>query len=341
LLPVEHHAKLFEFLTWTYVSTLTVPLSDSDLTDSALEVLAFAPPEVVISICQTLDSVHVPPGQFERVSTKVSNVPVSGLVNLGATCYLNPLYSSFFAVAPIRKLVISYDGDDQFLSELKRPFVRMNGCQCLPASPAKLAGRWIGWDGEKLNARERQEAADFLEQLIDKVQPLGVSIINEAFQITLRGFVNGCDEEYHGERDECNFALRLDVKHCTTVPESLARLHAPDSCTGKDRYYADTLKEKFNAIIVRHISELPSHLIVELNRFGHNHMAGTREKQNSVYDFPFDLDLSNDEMPELNLGRKWKLTGVIIHYASAMFGHYFAYWFKSGKWYECIDTKVK
>lgn len=151
--------------------------------------------------------------------------------------------------------------------------------------------------------------------------------------------MKGLSEEYHHEYEEPFTNLAINVKGVSVMSESLEQLHAADFFTGRDQYFADSLKRRIDASRTAYISSLPDHLIIQLKRFEYQIGSGVRNKISSVFDFPVTLDMK-DHCIEGVEDTVFELTGIVIHSGTAMGGHYFSLINKGDNWYECNDKRV-
>ena len=307
--------------------------------DTVLPVMAYADKEKVMDFIKYLNEHQAPIHEYSMTTGIYSNTGISGLENLGNTCYLNATLQQFFHIKGLRNLVIAYRDTDTFLNELKSLFTRMRECGGTVQTTKKLCEQWINWDGTKLDVSQQQDAAEFIQMLIDKMIPLGPGELNKLFQGKMRMTMNGIDEAYTHEYEEPFTNLMVTVKEKMLLTESLDLIHAPDFFTGRDQYYADALKRKINATRVAYISSLPDHLIVQLKRFEYNLAKGERTKINSVFDFPCSLDLKTHCVTGVE-NTEFQLTGVVIHSGSANFGHYYSFVIKNECWYKCNDKTI-
>jgi ubiquitin C-terminal hydrolase len=331
-------SQLFDFVTNSFISEKVV---GKDRIEPALSLLELAPPDALRVAINKLTSLQLPLRSFEVSAAKLSEFDITGLVNLGATCYLNSILQQLFAIPAVRKMVISYAGDDAFLRQLKRLFSRMRDFRVAAGSTQKLVDQWVSWDGEKLNPHQQQDATEFCQMLIDTMQILGPSEMTNLFQVKTRMTIEGLDEPWQGQHDEQNCVLLLDVANCPDLATSLDRFHSVNYFRGRNQYYAESLQRKINAKGVAWLSSLPDHLLIVLKRFEYDFATQSRKKINSVLDFPLELDLAAHCIPNVDFETQYRLTGVILHSGSAMFGHCFSYVLRGDTWFECNDTRIR
>ncbi|OHS93496.1 hypothetical protein TRFO_40213 [Tritrichomonas foetus] len=273
-------------------------------------------------------------------STTVSPTGFSGLVNLGATCFLNSTLQQFFAIPPLRKAIIEYSGTDAFMIQLRNVYAKMLLSEGHSVTTENLVKEWTGWDGEKMNPCIQQDACEFVQMLIDKLEGgLGRDFVNGLFGGTTVDTIEGISDEYKATRSQPFSTFTLPVKGFANFAQAIEIV--PDFFTGNNQYMADTLNKKIDAKKWQSIGKVPPYLIISLNRFTYNYNTMERLKIDSPFEFPIDLDLTPNSCEKDQI-LKFKLKGVILHSGTAMFGHYISYVNdrKSGKWLCCNDSRV-
>lgn len=257
----------------------------------------------------------------------------SGLINLGATCFLNSSLQQFFYILPLRTAILNYEGDDIFCQSLKTLYAHMLISRHFAQTPTDLVSKWVGWDGEPMNPMMQQDACEFIQNLLDKLEKaLGVDFIHSLFQGKTIHHTDGLTADFHTSSEEPFYSFSMPVKGVTNVEQSLEQLSAPDFFTGDNQYKS----EEFGKIDVKRYSSIgncPPFLIIQLARFEYNYAMYTRTKIDTPFDFPIDLRFGDYD---------YKLSGVIVHIGTADFGHYVSYVRdrQTNNWRLCNDETV-
>ena len=279
----------------------------------------------------------------------------SGLTNLGCTCFFNSILQQFYGIPEIRIKIIGYDGDDMFTKKLKELFAKMTFSN-LPYQNTKGVVKYFqGWDGEPLNPMIQQDACEFLQVFLDKLeQTLGVDFIHSLFKGTTINCIDGISAKYHSEREEQFYTFPVAVKNHKDLLESIDSTSAPDFLTGTNQYKAENigLIDAKKSIL---IGELPPYFVIQLQRFEYEYQTMTRTKIDSKFTFPVHITLKHhikkdNENPEeddqshfMEVEDSYDLSGVIVHMGGADFGHYISYVRdrETNCWYCCNDENTK
>ena len=95
-------------------------------------------------------------------------------------------------------------------------------------------------------------------------------------------------------------------------------------------YQCDGCKQKADVTKSTLIAKVPNYFIIHLQRICFNYEKFENEKINSRLEFPQELniyDYTHDKERGIPDTHEFEFTlkGVVLHYGSAEFGHYFSY----------------
>ncbi|OHT10220.1 hypothetical protein TRFO_20511 [Tritrichomonas foetus] len=276
-------------------------------------------------------------------SNIVSSNGHCGLSNLGATCFLNSTLQQFFSIPVLRKAVIEYNGNDQFMNQLRILFAEMYLSKGQLQSPNKLVEVWTGWDGEPMDPLIQQDAVEFTQMLIDKLESgLTREFMNDIFGGTTLDKFEGISDHFISQSEQSFSSFTLPIQGSSNVDEAFLKYQNPDFFTGENQYFAESLNKKIDAKKYAILGKLPRVLIMQLSRFEYDYRLGNRTKINSTFHFPSMLDLSKYTTNDINQEHIYSIHGVVMHHGAADFGHYTSYIKdkETNKWFLYNDSSV-
>ena len=272
----------------------------------------------------------------------------AGLVNQGATCYMNATLQQLFMTPTFRDGLLSAAPPPKqrtdLFSEMQRTFAHLRdglqptynskalvtACSALPMSHEPFA---------------QNDAAEFLMLLVSHLEDsLKGTVHSKLVQNSFGGkHVQQVIWEEAGsdgnmvrkvsEREEEFFTLPIDVKGKTDIADGLQELVDGERLEGENMYKLDS--GQFVAAQKRIcLGELPQTLIIQLKRFQLDYETMQNVKLNSRCAFPTYLDLmpytkrgldARAEGKPLPGAEMYELVGVVVHSGTSNFGHYFSY----------------
>jgi ubiquitin C-terminal hydrolase len=271
-----------------------------------------------------LDDVHV---SIQTVPLKTLNMAINsmnrhdnskiepssvGIQNLGSTCYMNSVFQQLYAIQDIRDAVLtaqlvgaesnngsinsenSSRNSDLILDSVQEMFWRMELTNLPYVTAESFCSRFQFYNGTPLNVREQQDASEFFNRLCDLMKENLDKIKSENFitDIIEGSYVNrytckSCKHVHDSEQEMYN--LHLSVKDRADMYESLkANYTTSELLSG---YKCEGCGETDQTEKVCLLKRLPNVLICSLKRFELNYNTFEREKVNSKFEFPEELNL--------------------------------------------------
>ena len=273
-----------------------------------------------------------------------------GLQNQGATCYMNSLLQSLFHLPAFRKIVYEMptsgteDEKKSIPLNLQRLFCEMQlGNE---ACSTKALTTSFGWGSTETFMQHDIE--EFNRVLIDNLEtklkgtPLQSSIA-DLFKGKYRNYIRCRNVPFTSSREEDFYDLQMVVRGCPNLRESFKQYTASDELVGDNQYEAEGYGKQDADMGIEFV-KFPTVLQLHLNRFEYDYNYDRMTKINDKFEFPEEIDLSEFLAKDADKSKSsvYTLFGVLVHYGSASFGHYYAFLRPSTdkQWYQFNDSRV-
>lgn len=287
-----------------------------------------------------LDFCHCP--SFDSEISGRSQTGFVGLINFGATCYLNSLLQQLFMIKPFRLGIQQAEIEvqdheesleDNLVYQLKVVFWNLQESDKQYYEPLGFCKAFKDYDGQPLNMKQQQDVDEFFNLLHDKLEEiLKPSAHRNLFHNCVCGtFVHEIeslepDHPYKSLREETFYRISLDIKNKNILSEALDLFVKEDILDDDNKYYCDQYSKKLLAKKRCLISTLSNTVIVHLKRFEFNYNTMQRTKINDFCEFPVLLDLRpwSDGSHSDDTYYLYDLVGVLVHSGNADYGHYYS-----------------
>ncbi|KAI8902485.1 hypothetical protein BC833DRAFT_572969 [Globomyces pollinis-pini] len=303
---------------------------------------------------------------------------ITGLENLGNTCYLNCVLQILCHTPPIQL---------HFLQPLISPILPRKKLlddankRSLRSSSETDISLWTSfcsilskmWDtGEKhispepfiTNLRQllpmfkgyqQQDAQELMREMLDLIHTelesrKGKTMIMQMFQGKFLNHVTCQKCKNISTKSELFLDLSLSIpdtpeEEPCTIQQCLELFTAVEELDESEKYMCTPCNKLQSATKQMILCHLPPILCLHLKRF--RFMDATRSKISRHVEFPLNnLDMKRYHAPTTASQLEahpliYSLYGVIVHIGSSGHGHYIAYILKDHKWYEMNDRKCK
>jgi ubiquitin carboxyl-terminal hydrolase 34 len=236
-----------------------------------------------------------------------------GLTNLGATCYAATSIQHLYMIPELRTAILNANKTgkhDLILYELKRMFAYLLESERRSYNPKSFCKVYTMDGLQSLNTGDQKDMTEFFTDLITKLEEMSddlKQLVRELFCGILTNIVISFDCPHISRKLEEFYTVRCQVADMKDVHESLAELTVKDTLEGDNMYTCSKCSKKVRAEKRVCFRKLPKILCLNTMRYTFNMVTMQREKVNTLFQFPMQLDMSG--YMETNLIDKDKLIG--------------------------------
>ena len=229
-------------------------------------------------------------------------------------------------------------------------------------NPLSLCKTYV-MDSMPLNTTEQKDMAEFFIDLLSKMEEMSPGIktmVKDLFCGTLSNNVVSLDCQHVSKNLEEFYTVRCQVSEMRSLHQSLAEVTVIDMLEGDNMYTCSQCNKKVRAEKRACFKKLPKILAFNTMRYTFNMITMLKEKVNTHFSFPMQLDMSSymehnlipndkEEMSgsdkksesqtvaassskpstsqkqQQNESYEYELIGVTVHTGTADGGHYYAF----------------
>ena len=270
----------------------------------------------------------------------------AGIKNLGSTCYVNSVLQQLYMIPALREAVLGLDLSGGlaggFLSALQRMFSQMqDGCRASVTTEGLI--KTIKINGDTIQPRVQMDAMEFFEAVIDKASdeakraPGGRDFVQDVFGFKMCSQLipRTCP---HTSESACpSTSTSVEVKGKTGLLASLDDWVQGEMLVGDNKYRCETCGEKHDTLKRACFLTTPNVLAIHCKRFDFDYNTLERIKIDTYFEFPMTFSIypytkEGVEHPgpapqeaRVRGDYQYDLVGVVVHYGSTEFGHYYSF----------------
>jgi ubiquitin C-terminal hydrolase len=302
-----------------------------------------------------------------------------GLVNLGATCYMNSLLQQFYMMPTLRRDLLAAPvvlGPEETLKEnMVYQFHQLMGNLQETAkaahNPKEFTGSYRDIEGNPADVNLQQDVSEFFNIVCGTLETLLKGTADEKLLQRNLGCVQvsqiksmEADYPFFSEREEELYAIPLDVRLKNNFNDAMDMFVKQDMLEGDNKYKCEEHGRHIVATKGNLIKTMSNTLIFHLMRFDFDVATYRKRKLNEYFNFPMRINMKKwtkagqallaaeqaGVAPPAELAAAfpeeyfdYQLTGILVHTGSADSGHYYSFIKERdapGKWYQFNDRVV-
>jgi len=275
-------------------------------------------------------------GAYEPYDSK-SSTGFCGLLNQGATCYMNSMLQALYLLPKFREVVYAMPNSSEERGAkigyaLQRVFYALQTGN--KGVSTKQLTQSFGWGS--IDSFMQHDVQEFCRVLLDsldttaKKTSLG-NVIASLFEGKSQAYIKCINVDFKSQRDETFWDLSINVKGCKTIRDSFAQYVEEEILDGDNKYRAEGHGLQAAKKGTR-FTYFPPVLQLQLKRFEYDPMRDQMVKINDRFEFPTELDLT-DFLCDPATGEPvnppdrvlYSLHSVLVHSGGVHGGHYYSY----------------
>lgn len=267
----------------------------------------------------------------EKIYNSKESTGYVGLINQGATCYMNSSLQTLFTIPAIRNLIYRFPITSFTIAEQTRDvsfklqtlFLKLHN-ETETQTTEELT-KAFGWDNE---VYIQHDAAEFIQALLEALyrkisrNPDFIARFDDLFKIVHYNMVSPVNSDSWSIRGGklTSRMIELPITNADSVDQALMYFTAPGEID--DQIEIDGVRT--NALLKIQLEKLPKILPLHLLRFNYSRLPDGsfgRVKLSKRVEFSETIMMHSD----LDQDIQYSLHGVICHSGSATGGHYYSF----------------
>ncbi|CAN9509614.1 unnamed protein product [Ophioblennius macclurei] len=261
--------------------------------------------------------------------TSPAHVRHYGLLNQGATCYLNSLLQALFMTKDFKEAVRTHEKQETINPELSALF---DGLEKDTTSTCRLTKK-LGID----RVCEQRDAAEYFEKILQQTSPEASRIFHG--KLVNRTTCLVCKAETNTDAPFWHLPLQIGNKSFS-VEDGIKEFFKLSELKGDSQMYCEMCDNKVDGTLGYVMTDHPDVLVLLLKRFNFSYQYMSYIKNNQPVAIPNFLEKSIEPLK----GSTYELYAVVDHFGDLRSGHYVTKVKTEDddehRWYNFDDTTV-
>tara|TARA_E500000178_G_scaffold327916_1_gene357422 strand:- start:867 stop:1727 length:861 start_codon:yes stop_codon:yes gene_type:complete len=255
---------------------------------------------------------------------------ISGLVNLGNTCFMNTTIQCMGHNERFRKFIINTDfheKDQKLCYQFKRLLKGLweNNCIVNPVSFFKTIKTIAKKEKFNINFTgfAQNDIHEFINFILEIMESESESFFKKNYYGSYNSIIKDIDRKQLSKTQNKFNSILLPLKG-DSLGECIEEYLSDEYLDDENKYLNEKTNEYINAYKKISFTKMPNELIISLNRF-----TNQGEKLNQTISFPFQLKISK---------KIYNLVSIGNHSGNMFGGHYYSYCKHGEEWYNFNDS---
>jgi len=263
-----------------------------------------------------------------------------GLLNQGATCYMNSLLQALFYTTEFRQVLLRWrfnaathgDPAQSIPLQLQRLFAQLQLSSSRAVSTKALTAAFGFSDSASREQHDVQELCRLLFDALGRSAPTLSEEIDKLYSGKTVHYLRSQETADDGSsppesrREEKFLDVQVPIEGCKTLEDALKKVVGVEVMDGDNQWFCEALGRNVDALKGMDFCEMPNILCLQLLRFVFDFTTMRRRKLTDALSCPLEIDLNFLFGQDTDgASHIYELSALCCHSGTAHGGHYHAF----------------